>query len=284
MPEAKKASAKKLPTAARRAVNGVKSAPQKIVEHALNTALTTVEKAAQTDIKRATKRAKKTAEKLKKVQKIAHAADTEVKRVSALSSDVDKLSHTSKKTNNKLGIKEKIKEIISPQKERTFYYDRRQLIVLTALYALFSIFVYMVSVCLNEANLYNNWFLFVMLAGTQIMTLLALASILFVTIVPQTLAVTNKDGITIDHNALLYWDDIEVAEEKYTSYLTRRPFIALHVHAESIKNYKLTFMQKLCKNNIFTPFSIPMYAMRPEDAAEIRNIIKHHVKYKDNRN
>lgn len=60
--------------------------------------------------------------------------------------------------------------------------------------------------------------------------------------------------------------------------------MALHVSEDNLKKYKLTFMQKLCKKNIFTPFSIPMYAMRPEDAAEIRNLVKHYAKYKDNRN
>ncbi|MBO5285025.1 MAG: hypothetical protein J6B00_04020, partial [Alphaproteobacteria bacterium] len=72
-------------------------------------------------------------------------------------------------------------------------------------------------------------------------------------------------------------------EEKYTSYLTRRPLIALHLKENALKNYRLTFMQHLCKSNIFTPFSIPMYAMRPEDAAQIRALIKKHAKYIDNR-
>jgi len=275
---------KKIPSAARRAVNGVKAAPQKIVEHALNTALTTVEKAVETDVQRTAKRAAKTAKKLAKVQKIADAAKTEAKRASAMSSDLDKLNHIEAEKSKKINLKNKIKEIILPQKETFFYYDRRQLIVLTAMYMLFSIFVYIISDDLVRVNLYNNWFLLALLIATQIFTLLALASVVFVTTVPQTLAIVNKEGITIDHNALLKWQDIEVAEEKYTSFLTRRPFIALHINKENLKKYKLTFMQKLCKNNIFTPFSIPMYAMRPEDAAEIRNIIKRHVKYKDNRN
>ena len=282
-------STKKIPSAARRAVNGVKAAPQKIVEHALNTAITTVEKAAQTDVKRTAKRAAKTAKKLEKVQKIAQAAKNEAQRASEMSSDLDKLAQEpqkgpKEKIKGAIKIKEKIKEIIAPQKEVSFYYDRRQLLVLTTLYAFLAIFVYLVSVSLKEANMFNNWVLFGFLVATQIFTLLALALVLFVTTVPQNLALINKDGIIIDHNEMLKWHDIELAEEKYTSFLLRRPFIALHVKPEELKKYHLTFMQKLCKNNVFTPFSIPMYAMHPEDAAEIRNIIKRHTKYKDNRN
>ena len=132
MPISKKA--KTSATAAQKAVNSVKSAPQKIVEHALNTAINTVEKAAQTDALRTAKRAEKTAKKLEKVQKIAKAAKTEAKRASTLSSKIDKMNHPMKGTVSKVKIKDKIKEIIAPQKEVTFYYDYRQLLALTLIY------------------------------------------------------------------------------------------------------------------------------------------------------
>ena len=110
-----------------------------------------------------------------------------------------------------------------------------------------------------------------------------LASVVFVLIFPQPLAVTNQEGIKIDHNAMLSWNDIALAEEKYTSFISRRPIIALHLSAEAKDKYKLTFMQHLCKHNVFTEFSIPLYAMSPEAAQEIKNIIKRRCKYEDNR-
>lgn len=282
MPISKKNEAQA--TAAQKAVNSVKSAPQKIVEHALNTAINTVEKAAQTDAMRTAKRAEKTAKKLEKVQKIAKAAKTEAKRASSLSSKIDKMNHTDKGKISKVTIKDKIKEIIAPQKEVTFYYDYRQLLALTGIYALLAIFVYMISIYLVKNDMYESWWLFGFMVATQIFTLGALATVVYVTTMPQRLAFINKEGIKIDHNEMLAWGDIEVAEERYTTSIAHRRFIALHVAPENIVKYKLTFMQKLCQGNIFTPFSIPLYAMRAEDAAEIRNIIKHHVKYQDNCN
>lgn len=274
-------------SAVHRAVNSVKSTPKKIIEHTVNTALDTMEKAVQTEIKRTNKRVAKTTKKLQKAQSLAKAAKTEAKRASALSSSLDKINHgieESSSLKKVSAVKDKIKEMIAPQKETFFYYDRRQLFALTVIYALLAIFVYAISNCLYTYNMFNSWPLLIILIITQVLCLAALASILFVTIIPQTLAITNKDGIKIDHNELLSWHDIELAEEKYTSYLTRRPFMALHVKKATLAKYHLTFMQKLCKANIFTPFSIPLYAMRPEDVAEIRNIIKKHVKYQDNRN
>ena len=263
-----------------KAVNKVKSTPKKIIEHAINTAINTVEKAAQTDVKRTEKRAARTAKKLAKVQKQAKAAQTAVKRATNLSTRANKLNKSnnnkkpSLKTEIKERINEKIQEIVSPIKETTFFYDYRQLLVLLVIYSLFSVFIYLVAYSLQQVSFYNNWLLLILQIITQIFILLALASIFFVVIFPQKLAVVNKDGIKIDHNQLLKWQDIALAEEKYTSYISRRPFMALHLKDGALANYRLTFMQRLCKNNIFTPFSIPMYAMRPEDAAHIRELIK----------
>lgn len=289
MSDAKKTAPAQTSSVAKRAVDSVKGAPQKIVEHALNTAIDTVEKAVETDVKRAAKRAEKTAKKLEKVQKIAKAAETEAKRASKMSGSLDKVNDSEKGvkvSGAKLKgvLKEKLKDIITPQKEVSFYYDYRQLVVLTALYFLVAAFFMLVWHCLMTVGMYNNPLLCVLTTGTIAITILALISVVFVLIFPQKLAFINKDGIKIDHNEMLRWQDVDVAEEKYTSFVTRRPLIALHLKDDAIKNYRLTFMQKLCKNNVFTPFSIPMYAMRPEDAAEIRAIIKKHCKYQDNRN
>lgn len=271
---------KKKTTPVRQTVNKVKTAPKKIVEHALNTAIDTVEKAVQTDINRSTKRAIKTAQKLEKAEKAAKIAQQDAKRASNMSTRFNK---TKKISSDSLGIKDKIKTLISHEKEAAFYYDPKKLLVLTFVYALIAILVYGLSKCLLYFDMFNSWILFILLVLTQILCLAALAGSLFVVISPQTLAVTNKYGIKIDHNELLKWTDIEVAEEKYTSCLSRRPLIALHVKPSKLPLYKLTFMQKLCKANVFTPFSIPLYAMKPEDAKKIREIVQNHVKYQDSK-
>ncbi|MBP3687057.1 MAG: hypothetical protein J6J35_01680 [Alphaproteobacteria bacterium] len=261
--------------------NLVKKAPEKIVVHALNTAISTVEKAAVTDVKRTAKRAKRTEMKLEKAKKAASAAKKDVKRATGFSATIEKMEVKETSTQK---IKEKIKEIITPEKTETFYYDRRQLFVLAVVYALIAGFVFLIA-----QNAYNCCFCFGMLLKTfllitEILIVAALSLTVFVLVFPQKLAVITKKDIKIDHNAPLKWEDVEEAEEKYTSYLTRRPLIALHLKENALKNYRLTFMQHLCKSNIFTPFSIPMYAMRPEDAAKIRTLIKKHTKYVDNRN
>ena len=273
-------------SAARRAVNKVKSAPQKIVEHALNTAINTVERAVETDVKRTAKKVAKSTKKLEKAQRLARQAKSEAKRAHIISSELTQMQKNETKnkvTDLKGAIKDKFKDIISPQKEVTFYYDRRQLLVLTALYVIIAMFVYLVSICLQSVEMLNSWILFGFLVATQLLTLGALASAFFVLIVPLPLAHINKEGIKIDHNERLDWHDIELAEEKYTSHIMYRPFIALHVSPKNLEKYRLTFMQKLCRCNIFTPFSIPLYAMRPEDSSAIREIIKKHAPYKDSR-
>ena len=60
----------------------------------------------------------------------------------------------------------------------------------------------------------------------------------------------TNEGIKIDHNAFLKWSDVALAEEKYTCWLTRRPIIALHLVPGA--EYRLTFMQHLCRHNVFT--------------------------------
>lgn len=274
----------KSPSAARRAGNLVKTAPEKIIEHALNTALNTVEKAAQTEVKRTAKRAEKTAKKLKKVQKIAKAAQSEAKRATYFSTTLGKMDKKTDTPSQTTRLKKKIKEIILPPKNAVFYYDRRQIMTLTLIYAVIACFVYLISTCLLSVQMYQSWVLTVVLMLTQLLTLLALASSVFVMIFPQKLATITADSIKIDHNRPLKWEDIELAEEKYTSFLTRRPFMALHLKTGALAKYRLTFMQILCQKNTFTPFSIPLYAMRPEDAANIRELIKRSAKYKDSRN
>ncbi|MBQ2885130.1 MAG: hypothetical protein IJE43_15450 [Alphaproteobacteria bacterium] len=110
------------------------------------------------------------------------------------------------------------------------------------------------------------------------MCLLALISSLYVLLFPQKLAVVTNKSIKIDHNEPLLWQDVEVAEELRTNSYSPRSIIRLIVRKDA--KYNLTFMQKLCKNNLYTPFSIPLYAMTKEDVEKIRELVKKHTKYK----
>lgn len=110
------------------------------------------------------------------------------------------------------------------------------------------------------------------------LSFIALIGAIYVTIKPQRLALITEEGITIDHNELLKWEDIEQAVEFKTHYIYSQHAIAL-IRKKGV-THNLTFMQKMCKNNEFTPFSIPLYAMRDDDCDKIIKIIKQKVKYK----
>ena len=178
-------------------------------------------------------------------------------------------------------IKQKLKQILHSAEEEVFYYERRQIILLTVVYAAIACLVWVLTRCMLCAGLFTSWALVVFMTVVMALSLAALASVVFVLIFPQKLAVVTNEGIKIDHNAFLKWSDVALAEEKYTGWLTRRPIIALHLVPGA--EYRLTFMQHLCRHNVFTPFSIPLYAMVPEDAAKIRTLVKRYAEYKDSR-
>lgn len=286
-------SLKDTETVAKRAVKQVKTAPQKIVEHTLTTALTAIERAATQDNKRKAKRVERTAKKAAKAKQNILVAKTSSRPIHTDErADIvaKKADNKKVKTKNesqptlKTKIKNKIENLINPQKELIFYYDRRQQVALTLFYAIIALLVYGLTEMLKMYPQCTGGVLMALLLVTKVLIAAAFILTVAVVIFKPTLAVVNRDGIKIDHNELLKWQDVTVAEEKYTSYISRRPLIALHVEPEKLKQYHLTFMQVLCKGNVFTPFSIPMYAMRPEDAENIRKVIKKYVKYVDNRN
>lgn len=252
-------------TVAKTAASKIKAAPKKLVEHTVDKALQTVEKAAEKQAERTEKAAnKKIAKAIKKAEKQAKKQPTKA-TVAKRAANI---------------VKTKIKEILSPEKEETFYYSRKSLILLTLVYGAIAIVVYALANGLLKCGcLADNYALFVGLCITMFLTLIALGSAVFVMIFPPKVAVVNSKSIKIDHNAPLLWKDVKLAEEKYSSCISRRPLIALHLR-EGV-TYPLTFMQKLCKYNVFTPFSLPLYAMTPEDANRLRHLVKKHAKYRN---
>ncbi len=250
-------------TITKRAVNKVKKAPQKLIEHTVDTALKTVEKAAEKQAKRQEKAISKKIEKT--TQK-------------AISKNTPSKQTTAKRTAQK--VKTQIKEILSPENAETFYYSQQALIALTLLYAIIAILVYILANGLERCGCLSFYpTLFISLCITVFLTLCALGSAVFVMIYPPKVAVVTNKSIKIDHNVPLLWEDVELAEEKYSCQLTRRPLIALHL--KQGVTYPLTFMQKLCKHNVFTPFSIPLYALDEQTANRLRELVKHYAPYKN---
>ena len=289
---------KKLPAAA-------KAAPKKIVERTLEATLKTVEKAAETEAQKAARKALKATAKARKALKAMTKAKKAARRAEAEAAALNGAADTMSARVNKLPvgakaaaagirqattaaakkaareIKQKLKQILHSAEEEVFYYERRQIILLTVVYAAIACLVWVLTRCMLCAGLFTSWALVVFMTVVMALSLAALASVVFVLIFPQKLAVVTNEGIKIDHNAFLKWSDVALAEEKYTGWLTRRPIIALHLVPGA--EYRLTFMQHLCRHNVFTPFSIPLYAMVPEDAAKIRTLVKRYAEYKDSR-
>lgn len=253
-------------TVAKRAAASIKAAPQKLVEHTVNTALNTVEKAAEKQAIR-TERAvnKRIAKAVKKAEKQAKKQPTK--------------TTAAKRAAGK--IKAQIKQILAPEKEEVFYYSQKALVLLTLIYGAIAFLVYMIANTLLRCGcLEKDSLLFVLLCITMVLTVLALGGAVLVMIFPPRVATVNSKTIKIDHNAPLFWKDVKLAEEKYSSPLSRRSIIVLHLRDDA--NYPLTFMQKLCRYNVFTPFSLPLYAIDAKDANRLRQLVQKHCKYQDN--
>lgn len=252
-----------------KAVEKVKKAPHKLIEHTVDTALRTVEKAAEKQALRTEKAVQKQAKKaIKRIEKNTAKTLKQVKKTAKVNPE-----HKIR------GLKEKIAIVLHPDREETFYYDRRQIMALVLFNALLAFVMWGIVNCLPICCLARNWFELVMLFIIMFVVLASLASSVFVMIFPQKLAVVNNKMIKIDHNEALKWKDVEFAEERLSSCLSRRPIIALHL--KKGVEYPLTFMQKLCQHNVFTAFSIPLYAMREKDAERIRQLVMKNVKYKN---
>ena len=269
---------KKLPAAA-------KEAPTKIVEHSLEATLISVDKAAENKARRASKSAvRATVNARKAVRALLRAKRAKKPAVGAKAAALGIRHATGAAAKNAAReIRERIKQALHPTAEEVFFYERRQIIILTLIYAAVAGLVWKLANSALCCGWITNWFTAGLLIVVMFLALAALASVVLVLLIPQTLAVLSAKGIKIDHNELLEWNDIALAEEKYSGALTHLPFIVLHLKPGAETKYRLTFMQNMCRYNVFTPFSIPLYAMVPEDADKIRELIRRRVKYQDNR-
>lgn len=91
-------------------------------------------------------------------------------------------------------------------------------------------------------------------------------------------ALLDENGIKIDHCSPLPWKNIKNAEYKTAKCCFQKLPVIILNPKKNIK-YHYNFMQKRCAKMDFTAFSIPLYAMTPEDGEKIAALIGKKVKF-----
>ena len=82
----------------------------------------------------------------------------------------------------------------------------------------------------------------------------------------------SEQGIKIDHNHLLKWNDIIAAEYREVDCCFKKlPVISLRVPKHM--RYKYNPLQKRCEKIGFGAFSLPLYDMEKEDIHKLSHII-----------
>ena len=154
-----------------------------------------------------------------------------------------------------------------------FYYDHQKLQKLVFLNALL-----LAAVIFIGNNCYEHmWFMSVI----AVLCLISFSASLYVVIFPQRLAQIDDDGIKIDHNAKLKWEDIDKVEYKKVKGFLHREIIFLQVK-EGVK-YRRSLMQYFSKHSPYGEFSIPLYAMTKEDRMSIIEELRTHTQIQDRR-
>lgn len=153
-----------------------------------------------------------------------------------------------------------------------FYYDRRQLLLWLAFNALLLLMVVLTGQCcpLNLG----------LISVAAFVCLISFSASLYVVLFPQKLTQINHEGIKIDHNALLKWEDIAKAEKVMVHGLGKREIILFTLKDEGA--YRLTLTQKLTRKSPYGAFSIPLYAMTASDADKIFNDIEKYISIVNN--
>ena len=86
------------------------------------------------------------------------------------------------------------------------------------------------------------------------------------------MAIIDDKRIKIDHNRPLPWRMVACAELKIARCCFKKlPIIVLH--PKKPLHYRFNLLQKLLIHSDFTPFSIALYALTPNDAKRIAAII-----------
>lgn len=91
-------------------------------------------------------------------------------------------------------------------------------------------------------------------------------------LVKHKMVVIDNKYIKIDHCRPLPWRMVAFAEFKIARCCFQKLPIII-IRTKKPLNYRFNLMQKMCSHMDFTPFSIALYALKPEDANFIAAII-----------
>lgn len=151
-----------------------------------------------------------------------------------------------------------------------FYYDNIKLQKLLLLNAV------LLSAVITVGNYTPQYMWFVSVVA--VLCLISFSASLYVVVFPQCLAQIDDEGIKIDHNAKLNWNDIESAEQKRVSGCMHRDIIVFKLK-DGVKYHK-SLMQYISAKSPYGEFSIPLYAMTADDVKAVTTELKKHIKIK----
>lgn len=152
--------------------------------------------------------------------------------------------------------------------EDVFYYDRKKL------------FFYLLEMlCVFAAGAFAAVLIYPEMPRAAVfLMILPAAAVLGAFVVwirPFRVLWVTDEAIRIDSGALMKWADIVRARE-YSPFLSSKRVIIALTPGDGV-SYRLRLMQKICRLTGFPVFSIPLYAMRDEDADRAREIVAAHV-------
>lgn len=153
----------------------------------------------------------------------------------------------------------------------TFYYDNQKLQKLVFLNAVLLSLVILIG---NHCPEHMGY-----ISIIAVLCLISFSASLYVVVFPQRLALIDEEGIKIDHNAKLKWEEIAKAEYKKVKGCMKREIIVLSVK-DGVK-YRRSIMQHLSKHSPYGEFSIPLYAMTEDDKKAIKQELSKHIKIAD---
>ena len=121
--------------------------------------------------------------------------------------------------------------------------------------------------CAAKIPLCSYWWEWRILMLTLVITLLLWG---YKYLFKHVLAQTSPEGLKIDHNEILKWEDITSLEPKNVRLgLRRLPVIT--IKTRPAMRYKYNFLQKRCEKIGFGAFSLPLY---DADNKEIETLVK----------
>lgn len=151
---------------------------------------------------------------------------------------------------------------------KKFYYDRQKL---GKLLLLNTVLVCAIMFYILYCPCYLEWAIIVAVLATLSFSISA-----FIAVFPPRVALIDKDGLIIDRNAKLLFKDIKSARKlDVRALFFKRAIIRLEPKKGKGKPWRL--MQYVSNASAFGAYSIPLYAMRENDAKAIEKELAKHI-------